>query len=104
MNSTYFKRVTALTGTKFWINNVTRDEARWALAAGALGCTQNPSYTWKMLSHPTEKQYAYDLLDEALKESGNDNEVEYILQRKLVKGISDLFMPLWQSSVVNTAM
>jgi len=98
MNSTYFKRVAELTGTKFWINNVTREEARMALAAGAVGCTQNPAYTWKMLTHSAEKQYASDLLDEALKESKNDNEVECILQRKLVKGISDLFMPLWESS------
>lgn len=98
MNSTYFKRVRELTGTKFWINNVTREEAQWALAAGALGCTQNPSYTWKMLTHPSEKDYTYILLDQALKESSDDNEVECILQRKLVHGISELFLPLWQSS------
>jgi transaldolase len=98
MHSTYFKRVTALTCTKFWINNVTREEARWALAAGAVGCTQNPSYAWKMLTHPTEKEHAYALLDEALRESNDDNEVECILQHKLVKGISDEFLPLWHSS------
>jgi transaldolase len=98
MSSTYFKRVHELTGTKFWINNVTGDEARWAIAAGAVGCTQNPSYTWKMLTHPTEGKNAYAQLDEALKESRDDNEVECILQRKLVKGISDIFLPLWKSS------
>jgi transaldolase len=45
MKETYFHRVAKLTSTKFWINNVTREEARWALEAGACGCTQNPSYT-----------------------------------------------------------
>jgi transaldolase len=94
----YFKRVFELTGTKFWINNVTRDEARLALEAGAKGCTQNPSYTWKMLTHPSEQEYARQLLGESLKESESDNEVECILQRKLVKGIADIFLPLYESS------
>lgn len=98
MKQTYFHRVAALTGTKFWINNVTRDEARLALEAGACGCTQNPSYTWKMLTHPTEKAHAQMLLDEAIRESQDDNEVECILQRKLIKGISDQFLPLWEST------
>ena len=76
MKQTYFKRVQTLTGTKFWINNVTRDEARWALEAGALGCTQNPSYTWKILTHPTEKVHADALMDEAIRQSADDNEAE----------------------------
>ncbi len=95
---TYFRRVTELTGTKFWINNVTREEAAWALEAGALGCTQNPSYTWKMIGHPAEGAHAKALMDEAIAESPDDNAAECILQRKLVGGISDLFMPLWESS------
>jgi transaldolase len=98
MATDYFKRVHALTGTKFWINNVTRDEAVKAIEAGALGCTQNPSYTWKMLNHPSEAEYTNKLLKEALKESDDNNEVESILQRKLVKGISDIFLPLFESS------
>lgn len=95
---TYFQRVYNLTRTKFWINNVTREEAVNAIKAGAVGCTQNPSYTWKMLNHNSEEEYAIELLKETLKESDNDNEVESILQRKLVKGISDIFLPLWIES------
>ncbi len=98
MKETYFHRVAKLTSTKFWINNVTREEARWALEAGACGCTQNPSYTWKMLTHPTEKDHTLLLLDEAVRQSDDDNEVECILQRKLIKGISELFLPLWEST------
>lgn len=59
MESDYFKRVSQLTPTKFWINNVTREEARMAIEAGAMGCTQNPSYSWKMLTHPSESGYAH---------------------------------------------
>ena len=51
MKQGYFHRVTVQTPTKFWINNPTREQADWAIEAGALGCTNNPSYTWKMISH-----------------------------------------------------
>ncbi|HSL87071.1 MAG TPA: transaldolase family protein, partial [Bacteroidales bacterium] len=87
-----------LTGTKFWINNVTPDEARLAIEAGAVGCTQNPSYTWKILSHPEASRGANKILDELLQEITDNNEVECILQRKLVKGISDIFMGVWNST------
>lgn len=96
MKQGYFHRVAALTPTKMWINNVTPQEADWAIAAGAMGCTQNPSYTWKMLTHETGKNRALALLDETLKESRDDNEVECILQRKLVQGIAEKFMPVYE--------
>ncbi|WP_319416021.1 transaldolase family protein [Marispirochaeta aestuarii] len=94
----YFSRVRKLTPTKFWVNNVTREEADLGIRNGASGCTQNPSYTWKMLSSIDEKEYAMKLLHDAMKESDDNNEVVSILQRKLVKGISDRFMPLYEKS------
>ncbi|MHC4595470.1 MAG: hypothetical protein ACYS19_11065 [Planctomycetota bacterium] len=96
MKHDYFHRVAALTPTKMWINNVTGQEADWAIDAGAMGCTQNPAYTWKMLNHEEGKDHALALLDETLKESDNDNEVECILQRKLVKGIAAKFMTVYE--------
>src|SRR5210317_919239 len=96
MSQDYFHRVAALTPTKMWINNVTPQEAEWAIEAGAMGCTQNPSYTWKMLNHETGKANALALLDETLKETDDDNEVECILQRKLVKGIAEKFMTVYE--------
>jgi len=98
MQKNYFQRVRELTPTKFWVNNVTREEARLGIQAGAVGCTQNPAYTWKMLSNEGEGTYARQLLRETLKKTNDDNEVECILQRKLVKKISDEFMPLWEVS------
>ena len=98
MANDYFKRVADLTPTKMWINNVTREEAQMAIDAGAMGCTQNPSYTWKMLSHPQEKDRALEILKQTMKESDNDNEVVCIFQRKLIKEISDIFMPLWEKT------
>lgn len=96
MKNDYFHRVAALTPTKMWINNVTPAEAEWAIEAGAMGCTQNPSYTWKMLTHEEGKANALALLDETLNESDDDNEVECILQRKLVKGIAEKFMTVYE--------
>jgi len=95
MKNGYFHRVRQLTPTKMWINNVTRREAEMAIEAGAMGCTQNPSYTWKMLTHPDEKEHTLKILDESIRESDDDNEVVSILQRKLVKGIAELFMNVY---------
>jgi len=96
MKQDYFHRVAALTPTKMWINNVTPEEADWAIAAGAMGCTQNPSYTWKMLSHPQYQDDVLALLDETLRESEDNNEVECILQRKLVRRVAERFMTVYK--------
>jgi len=98
MDRDYFHRVRALTPTKMWINNVTREEAQWAIDAGAVGCTQNPSYSWKMLIHPTEKDYALQVLDETIKETDDDNEVVCSLQRKLITGIAEIFMKVYEQT------
>lgn len=98
MKQGYFHRVSAQSPTMFWINNPTREEADWAIEAGALGCTNNPSYTWKMLSHPTEGDYAKAVLDETLKETDNDDEALAILQRKLVKPVQEKFLPMYEAT------
>jgi len=57
----YFHRVSRMTPTRLWINNVTPEEAEAAIAIGATGCTQNPTYPEKMLTHPEGKARAYGL-------------------------------------------
>lgn len=94
----YFVRVTEQTPTRFWINNPTRKQAELAIANGALGCTNNPSYTQKMIDHPEEGGYARQMLDEALRECDDNLEVAEIFQRKLVKPVSDLFLPMYEQS------
>ena len=96
MKEGYFHRVTAQTPTIFWINNPTREEADLAIEQGALGCTNNPSYTWKMISHPTEGEYAKTVLEETLEETDDDNEAIAILQRKLVKPVQEKFLPIYE--------
>lgn len=97
-NATYFHRVQQQTPTKFWINNVTREEARLAIEAGAVGCTQNPSYVWKMMNHPQEKNYTLEKLDRILKEEQDDNDTLLKLQRELVAEIASIFFPIYEKS------
>lgn len=94
----YFHRITELTPTKFWINNPTRVEAAWAIENGALGCTNNPSYPQKMIDHPLEGEYALQLLDESIRETGDDTEAQILFQQKLVRPIAEKFFPIYQKS------
>lgn len=98
MNGEYFKEVMRLSPTRFWINNVTDAEALKALEAGAVGCTQNPSYTWKILNGSEDEEIARDFLREIMAEEKNDTEALVKLQRKLVGRIAKRFLPLYESS------
>ena len=94
----YFHRVSAQTRTRFWINNVTREEAVMALENGATGCTQNPSYTYKMLVHPKNSAHAIELMHKLVKEIEDDTAVEVSMQRMLVAVAAEEFMPMYEAS------
>ena len=98
METGYFHRVHAQTPTRMWINNVTREQAKMAIEAGATGCTQNPSYTWKMMSDPVERPYVMEKLDAILKDEPDDNEALIKLQRTLIAGVAEIFMPMYEKS------
>lgn len=98
MEKGYFHRVQTQSPTRFWINNVKREEAYVAIAAGAVGCTQNPAYTWKMLNDKEESTYAAGILDRILLNEKDDNMAEARLQRELVAKIAEIFMPLYENS------
>jgi transaldolase len=98
MKQPYFLRVVSQTPTEFWVNNPTREHADLAIANGASGCTNNPSYTQKMVDHPTEGSYALAIFDGAMRESDNDDEVAAIFQRRLVAPIAEKFMPIYRQS------
>jgi transaldolase len=92
----YFLRVARQTPTEFWINNPTRDQADLAISNGASGCTNNPSYTQKMVDHPAEGEYAGKILEETLQVVEAENEAIAEFQRRLVKPIADKFLPIFQ--------
>ena len=95
MKAGYFHRVAAQTPTRFWINNVTRKEAAMAIEAGAVGCTQNPSYVWKMLNHPDECEHALAVLDRHIAQTVSDDEALIRTQRELVSEVAKVFLPLY---------
>ena len=94
----YFIRVTKHTPTMFWINNPTRHQADLAVENGALGCTNNPSYTQKMLDHPEEHEYALKVLDEVLRRIDNDRRAAVVFQAEMVRPIAARFMPTFEES------
>jgi len=94
----YFKRVTAQSPTMFWINNPTQPQADLALEHGALGCTNNPSYTQKMLDHPEYGDYTYGILDDVLREIPDDRGAAIEFQARMVKPITDKFLPLFEKT------
>lgn len=98
MNQTYFKRVSSCTPTELWVNNVTREEAQKGIECGAVGCTQNPAFTWRILSHPEEGIFAKKILDEILAMEKDDEKALTILQRELIKNICKYFMPIYEKS------
>lgn len=94
----YFHRVHEQTPTRMWINNVSRRQADLAIAAGATGCTQNPAYTWKMLQDPEERPYVLEVLKEILKTEPDDLQALIQLQRTLIEGIAEKFLPIYEKS------
>lgn len=100
MNNTFFHRVTRQTPTRFWINNVTKKEAQLAIDYGAIGCTQNPSYTHKMLTHQDSeaREYALNLMKQHIKQSSDNNRVEITLQKELINNVAEIFMPLYEKT------
>jgi len=98
VKDSYFHRVQAQTATRFWINNVTREETRLAIEAGACGCTQNPSFPYKMLTcdDEAEKAYVLSLLDPILQQEPDDNEAQIKLQHALVRNIAKAFLPVYE--------
>jgi transaldolase len=94
----YFIRVTRQTPTEFWINNPTREQADLSIAAGASGCTNNPSYAHKMVDHPFEGAYAIKIMDATIREVAGDGDAIAEFQRRLVRPICEKFMPMFQSS------
>ena len=94
----YFHRVAAQTATRFWINNVTLAEADLALAAGAVGCTQNPTYVWKILNGSTDQDYAEQALRKIIASEPDDSEALVKSQSELVTNVAKKFMPLFEAS------
>ena len=96
MISGYFLRVAQETPTKFWINNPTGPEMEWAVAAGAVSCTTNPSYCSKLITG--EPGYIRCIIDEVIKDIKDDDVAAEQVYRKVALRIMHRFRPLYQAS------
>ena len=92
----YFNRVTCLTPTRLWVNNVTTAQAKTGIAAGAVGCTQNPTYVSKILKE--DPALCERVMDRWIAQMDDDNEVLIRVQAELVGLIAKEFLPLYEES------
>ncbi|MBI9102700.1 MAG: hypothetical protein JEY99_09805 [Spirochaetales bacterium] len=94
----YFHRVQKETSTRFWINNPTFEQAKKAIEAGAIGCTTNPSYVYKLFSSREDYEYVLSIIDELIPNEKNNSVVASKVQRAMVSRLSSLFLPLYDGS------
>lgn len=94
----YFHRVQKMTSTRFWINNVTLEEADKAIEEGACGCTQNPSYVWKMLQSDDASSIAIKKIKAYAMQDMDKDQIIVALQRDLVAGVASKFLPMYKKS------
>ncbi len=94
----YFQNVHAISKTRFWVNNVTRAQARLAIKAGAVGCTQNPAYLSKVIGSKDDGAWIDGMIDELLPVYADDNALLAELQRRVIAGICREFMPIYKES------
>ncbi len=94
----YFHRVEQEAGTRFWINNVTRAQARLAIEAGAVGATQNPAYLSKVIGSKDDGAWIDSIIEELLRVYPDDGQLVSELQRRVIAGVAEEFMPLYQST------
>lgn len=93
----YFNRVSALTPTRLWVNNVTLKQARLGIEAGAIGSTQNPSYLSKVL--PSEdREWILEKTNELLQKGLDDTNVVAELQRYAISKICNIFHPVYEQT------
>jgi transaldolase len=96
MGETYFERVRAATGTRFWVNNPTLAEIDLALARGAMGCTTNPAYGGALVKRAPEE--VLPIVRACLGMSDDDRIVADVVQQQLVARIAERFRPLHEQS------
>lgn len=94
----YFHRVHALTPTRFWINNPTIAQAKSAIAAGAVGCTTNPSYVSKLFGSAEDMRVVRRVIDLLLPYEKDDAVVAARTQGFMVARLADLFLPMYHET------
>jgi hypothetical protein len=76
-----------LSPTRLWINNPTPEEARKAIAAGAISCTTNPTYSFKQITNEETREEALKIVKDAIEQTDDNNEAADLVQQQLAKRI-----------------
>lgn len=96
MTAHYIARVHAQTQTRLWINNPTLDEARKAIAVGALGCTTNPGYCSILLDR--EPEYMLGVIDQVIAQTEDNDLAAELAYQTAIRRIAAEFLPLYKES------
>ena len=96
MSQGYFHRVTRETPTRFWVNNPTIEDAKRAVAAGAISCTTNPTFCSNMIKAKSESAYALSVIDSIVQQTADDDTAADLVQQRLVKRVMENFLPLYE--------
>lgn len=96
MSNGYFHRVSQQTPTRLWINNPTGAEADFALDAGAIACTTNPTYAAKLIR--SEPEYIGPILDRATARHADDDDAADAVCREITARLIERFLPLYERS------
>lgn len=92
----YFHRVARQTPTRLWVNNPTGDEIAFAMDAGAIACTTNPTYVARLLRD--EPAWADALLDRVLAETPDNHDAADRAALLATQRLVDAFRPLWDAA------
>ena len=95
MQQGYFHRA-AEGGTRFWVNNPAGSDLGPAIAAGAFGATTNPTYPGFLLAR--EPEFIGPLLDQALRETSDDEAAAERVYQMVALRNRDAFLPLYRAS------
>jgi transaldolase len=93
MTDGYFHRLQSQTPTRLWINNPTLEETDKAIAAGAISCTTNPSYSARIIKE--EPSRAMRAIRAAIQASSDDQQAADRAQQTMVKEIMEKFLDLY---------
>jgi transaldolase len=94
VSGSYFERVRAATGTRFWVNNPTGPEVDLALRHRAMGCTTNPAFAAGLLGRAPDE--IMPVLRACLADDADDHVVAGHVQERLVGRIADAFLPVYE--------
>jgi transaldolase len=92
----YFRRLTAESSTRVWVNNPTVEEIGLAIEQGAVGCTTNPAYGGNLLKRAPDE--IRPIIAECVRVSDDAAVVADLVQQRLVTRIVERFRPMYEAS------